>query len=172
VTLAIDPTAIGRVVENQLTVSSDGTDSVAANNVAVVSTNVTPTKPETDLAVTQFTSSAPTITRNNPVTLNGIIVNNGRSTATNILIETKFSGLSGTVTVRSATLTGAGCSAGGSSIVCYVGTFPKNSPKNLSITIVPSNAGTLTAEVTAQVNPLENDPNTSNNVKSLNVTVN
>ena len=171
--LSIDATVIGRVVTNRATVSSNSiVDNFAGNNTRDALTTVTPTHPETNLEVVQFTSSASVVTRPTPITFNATIVNNGRSTATGVTVTTTLSGLSGTVLLQSATSTQGTCSIAGSGIVCNIGTLVKSAPKNISIVIVPSNPGVLNAEIVIAGNPLEEDPNEGNNTRLVIVTVN
>jgi uncharacterized repeat protein (TIGR01451 family) len=173
VALNIDLTAWGRVIVNRATVfSPDIVDTAPGGNSQEVRTSVFPTPAETFLEFVQFTSSPTSVNRGNAVTLNLSLQNRGPSTATAVMVTTKFSGLSGPITVRSAMPSQGSCSVSGSDIVCNLGVLVRNLQKTISMVIVPSAAGQLTAEATIKANSSELNHNSLNNTKSVTVTVN
>jgi hypothetical protein len=145
-----------------------------ATITAGMSINLTPTPTETDLDVLQLSSVPTSVTRGNPITVNVDFVNHGPSTATGVMVTTRFSRVSGLIEVRSMTSTQGTCSSSAGGVVCTVGTLLRNAQKRISIVIVPPSPGQLAIET--QIEGIEWDPSgliaPENNTKSVTVQVN
>ena len=173
VVLSIDSTAIGRQIINRTSVSSgDVVDSVSGNESRDWATFVTPTLPETDLEVVDFSPNAPNVTRPNTATFTARIINNGRSTATIVSLVTTFSGQ---LAMRTATSTQGTCLISGLTVTCNIGTLVKNVQRTVTIVVAPSAAGQVNATTVMSGNPGENDPDrqsqTPNHRKTASITV-
>ena len=173
IVLSIDSTAIGRQIFNRTSVASgDVVDSIPGNESREWATFVTPTFPETDLEVLDFAPNAPNVTRPNTATFTARIINNGRSTATNVSLVTTFSGQ---LAVRTATSTQGTCAISGLTVTCSIGVLVKNVQRTVTMVVAPSAAGQVNATTNMSGNAAENDPDrqspTPNHRKTASVTV-
>lgn len=172
VTVEIDSVALGELVANTARVTAASTDPNPGNNAASTSIQVTPTPRETDLAVTSLT--APTSARvNTDVTYTATVVNLGRSVATQIRVQSGFSGVA-SVNLVSASATQGTCGVSIGVLSCNLGVMPRNVPRTIVIVVRVPSTGTLTH--TLQVlpngdNTLEEDPNFGNNSGSVSTTI-
>jgi hypothetical protein len=172
IVLSIDSTAIGRLITNRMSVASnDVVESLPGNESRDWATFVTPSLPETDLEVLAFGPNAATVTRPNTATFTATIINNGRSTATNVGLVTTFTGQ---LAVRSAMTTQGTCSIAGLTVTCNIGTLVKNVQKTVTMVVAPSAAGAVNATTNMSGNPAENDPDrnspTPNHRKTASIT--
>lgn len=166
----IDPTAFGRTIANNVSVTGDIIDTVPANNSTSAPMAVFPSQPEVDLGITPSWSLG-SVTRGSPVILNVPLVNNGPSTATGVAVTTTFSNYTGTISIRSVSSTQGTCSVQSASVVkCNIGTLIRNAPQKVTIGVIPSSAGRVDAGV--QITGNEIDYNSSNDQTSVTLAVN
>ena len=153
VTIAVHPSAVGTVI-NTASVSNVGVDSVSANNMATVSTNVTASA---DISITAVGSPLKGAPGQN-VTYTLYVANAGPSDATGVVLTDS---LPAGVTFTSASASNAAPCSASTSISCALGSIPAGS--GVSIVVVAHIVGTGTLTNLASVSATETDTVPANN---------
>jgi uncharacterized repeat protein (TIGR01451 family) len=156
---ACDPSGYGQG-KTFLTATSVTTSS-APGCIANFSVTANPT--QADLAVTSSVSVTPYINQSYTYVIK--VVNNGESSAANVVLTDKLStGLAYT----SGTPTQGSCSDSGATITCNLGTMRSGTTASVTMVVAVSVAGTVSD--TATVTSSTADPNTANNTAVLSTT--
>ncbi len=160
ITMVMNATALGTFT-NQVSVTSNETDSNSANNTA---NEPTTSRQGADLSVTK-SASASSISKDGMVTYTMVVANAGPlDSVTTTLTDTLPAGLT---FVSSSTSKGS-CS-GTTTVTCDFGTLTNGA--NATVTIVAAGAAAGLTTNSATVSGSEPDPNNTNNTATAAVTV-
>lgn len=162
ITITVTPgvAAVG-IITNTAVVAGAQPDSDPADNVANAATTV---QPKADLVIDKTDGPDP-LTMGDSLIYVLTVVNNGPSTATNVVVTDTLPAGS---TVNS---TSPGCTQAGGVVTCPAGTLPTGAILSILIETTPSPAAAGLITNTASVTASEYDPSTANNTASASTTV-
>ncbi len=159
VVYTLEATAEGEHVS--LFTASSATADLTADDLDV-SLPVTASDPRAaDLAVSASVLPL-TVVVGEPATITATLVNNGPSTANNVVVQVVASG---EFTVSSASVDATPCTLDGSTVTCSAGALPRAATKTATLVITPTAAGTVAATITATAT--ETDAAPANNSASV-----
>jgi uncharacterized repeat protein (TIGR01451 family) len=160
VTIVVTPNTPG-TTSNTATVKGNEPDPDTTNNTSTTDTTV---RPSADLSIVK--TGPPQAVVGSPLTYSLAVASNGPSNATNVVVTDS---LPAGVSFTSATSSKGDCTQAGGTVTCTVGTLAKGAGATITITVVPTTAGT--AVNTATVKGSEGDPDTTNNTSTVTTTV-
>ena len=152
VEVLVNPSAPGSI-ENRAQVASGDTDTNTANNLAVLTTNVTTSA---DLILSVLESSDPLIA-GGFITYTASITNSGPSDASNVLLANNYQ--PGITFITSSVL----CDRHGHFLDCALGVIPANNRVDVLLTFSTDPGRTQSLTNTATVSADTIDPNLANN---------
>jgi len=161
-TVVVTPTAAG-MVSNTVNVTATETDPDTSNNSATATTTV---NPAIDLAVTKTDSPDP-VTVGNNLTYTVVVVNNGPSPASNVVLTDP---LPANVSFVSANSTQGACSQASGTVTCNIGAMNSGAAVTVTIMVTTNVVGPLSN--TASATATETDTVPGNNSATAATTVN